>query len=216
MTNVLIVEDERLVSQALGSYVNSATDRYKLVQIIKNADDAELVLLKEKIDLIVMDICTMHSNGLTVAKRLKQKYPDIKIIIVTSTVLIFSLDDAREAHIDSFWHKEASNEMFLEVMDRTMAGESIYIDEMPNVHIGNCPSSKLSFRELETLYWLLKLSKVSQVAEKMYITEDGVKKHIKEIKRKTGINNTGELLREVVKVKLILPDYIEEGIFKNV
>ena len=38
------------------------------------------------------------------------------------------MNKAREIGIESFWYKEASKETILEVMDRTMAGESVYPD----------------------------------------------------------------------------------------
>lgn len=152
MTNVLIVEDERMASEALCSYVTSAPDRYTLVTTIRNADDAELVCLRRKIDLIIMDICTLASNGIEAAAAIKKKHPDIKVIIVTSTVDTKFLEQARENGMESFWHKEASFEAFVDVMDRTMAGESVYLDEMPDVMIGFCPSHEFRKRQLETVY----------------------------------------------------------------
>lgn len=215
MTNVLIVEDERLTADAFSAYIASAPDRYRLCKVIRNAADAELVLLREKIDLVIMDICTSGSNGLEIAKTLKQKYPEVKIIIVTSTLMLFSLEEARAAGIDSFWHKESSDEYFLEVMDQTMAGEHIYLSEMPDVMIGCAKSGELSLRQLQTLYYLIKLRKIADVAEKMKCSVNGVNKHIKEIKDLTGIYDTSELLRIVEMKKLILPDYMDEEVFQS-
>lgn len=215
MTNVLIVEDERLTADAFKAYILSAPERYRIVRVIRNAVDAELVLLKEKIDLIIMGICTMDSSGLEVSKKLKQKYPETKIIIVTSTFMLFSLEEAKAAGIESFWHKEVSEEYFLEVMDRTMAGEHVYLSEMQDVMIGCCSCRELSLRQLQTLYYLIKVKKVSAVAEKMKCSEAGIRKHISEIKDLTGIYDTGELLRMVEKEKLILPDFMDEEVFRS-
>ena len=84
MTKVLIVEDQKMAQENMEAIVQSSAD-YILAGTISNAADAELVCMHKPVDLILMDVCTeLNSNGLDAAQRIKQKYPDIKIIIVTS------------------------------------------------------------------------------------------------------------------------------------
>lgn len=69
MINVLIVEDERLVQEAFKKYIESRSDKYKLIDSIINADNAEIICLNQKIDLILMDVCASNnSSGLEAAK----------------------------------------------------------------------------------------------------------------------------------------------------
>lgn len=60
------------------------------------------------------------------ACEIKKFRPEVKIIAVTSMPETSWLTRAREIGIDSFWYKEASKETILQVMDRTMSGESVY------------------------------------------------------------------------------------------
>ena len=64
------------------------------------------------------------SNGLDAAARNKKNRPDVRIIAVTSMPEVSWMKKAREIGIESFWYKEVSKETILDVMDRTMKGES--------------------------------------------------------------------------------------------
>lgn len=53
--------------------------------------------------------------------------------------------------MDSFWYKDGHKDDILDVMERTMAGENIYPDETPLVHIGNTTNHEFTERELDVL-----------------------------------------------------------------
>lgn len=108
--------------------------------------------MTHQIDLILMDVCTaMNVSGLEAAEKIKSRFPNIKIIIITSQPECSFIDRARAAGVESFWYKTASAEEILTVMDRTMAGESIYPDNTPSLKLGVADSDKFSDRELEVL-----------------------------------------------------------------
>ena len=97
MINVMVVEDQAMPRQLFESIIASS-GRYSLVHSIKNADMADIYCEKSEIDLILMDVCTaMNSSGLEATKRIKSKYPAIKIIIVTSMPEVSFIKRAREA-----------------------------------------------------------------------------------------------------------------------
>lgn len=208
MTNVLIVEDERLASGMLAQMVNSASDRYNLVDMIKVAAGAEMYCIKGGVDLILMDICTAgNSSGLEAAAKIKSRYPKVKIIITTSAPEYRFIKMAKDAGVESFWYKEYSDEDLLDIMGRTVAGESVYPSEQPDIPIGCASSYEFTPKELETLYWLIKLGSVKLIAEKMNISVAGVDKHIRELKDKTGCSTTTELALLAHSTKLVLPEY---------
>lgn len=208
MTNVLIVEDERLASEMLMQYVASASGRYSLVDSIKTAADAELFCLRRQVDLILMDVCTAgNSSGLDVAAKIKAQFPGVKIVIITSAPEYRFIEKARRAGAESFWYKEWSEEDLLTVMDKTVAGESVYPDQTPEVLFGCATSYEFTPKELETLYWLVKVGSVKAIAEKMGISVAGVNKHIMDLKDKTGCKKTMDLALLAHSSKLILPEY---------
>lgn len=208
MTNVLLVEDERLASEMLCHYIKEAGDRYHLVEAIRNADDAELYCHRTQVDAILMDVCTAgNASGLDAAKRIKEQFPHTKIVIITSAPEYRFIDKAKGAGVESFWYKDADSEELISVLDRTVAGESIYPENAPSVDFGFADSSVFTDKELETLYWLVKVGSISIISQNMGISVDGVNKHIRDLKEKTGIRNTNQLAIAARGSRLVLPDY---------
>ena len=71
--------------------------------------------------------------------------------------------------MDSFWYKEAEQETILDVMDRTMAGESVYPDSPPAVMLGLAKSSEFTERELEVLRIITTGATNGAVAEELAV-----------------------------------------------
>ena len=157
--NVLIVEDDPM-ARKLFEIILESSGRYHLEASIESASLAEFYCMTNPIDLILMDVCTaLHASGLDAAARVKEKYPQIKIIIVTSQPECDFIDRARLGGVDSFWYKDPSEDILLEIMDRTMAGESIYPDTTPMLKLGMASSIEFTPRELEVLRELTSISK---------------------------------------------------------
>ena len=195
-TRVMIVDDKYISRQLFALYIQ-ASEKYELVRQVESASLADAFVLKEPIDLILMDILMNDgSNGLDAAEKIKKKRPNIKIIAVTSMPESSWINRAKSIGIDSFWYKEVSKETIIEIMDRTMAGESVYPDTIPVVQIGNIRSSEFTDREIEVLRVMIKGISNAEIAKELGITENTVKQHIKHMMEKTGCKSRTELAIE--------------------
>ena len=206
MYNVMVVEDQAMPRQLFEAFI-SMSDRFNLVHSIKNADMADIYCEQSKIDLILMDVCTeLNSNGLEAAERIKQKHPEIKIIIVTSMPEVSYLERAKAIGVDSFWYKEVSEEPILELMDRTMAGESIYPDSTPAVSFGNIKSTDLSKREIQVLREVIMGFTNAEIAERLNLSQHTVRDYIQVIMEKTGYRTRTELAVKARETGIIITD----------
>lgn len=195
-TRVMIVDDQYISRQLFALYIQ-ASEKYELVRQVESASLADAFVLKEPIDLILMDILMNDgSNGLDAAEKIKKKRSNIKIIAVTSMPESSWINRAKSIGIDSFWYKEVSKETIIEIMDRTMAGESVYPDTIPVVQIGNIRSSEFTDREIEVLRVMIKGISNAEIAKELGITENTVKQHIKHMMEKTGCKSRTELAIE--------------------
>lgn len=193
---VMIVDDQFIARKLFEMYLESS-EKYEMIYSVETAAFADTFVLKNKIDLVLMDILmTDGSNGLDAAARIKKNCPNIKIIAVTSMPETSWLDKAKEIGIESFWYKEASKETILEVMDRTMAGESVYPDCTPKVRIGLANSTEFTDRELEVLRIMTTGAANASIAEELDISENTVKNHIRHMMEKTGCKSRTELAIE--------------------
>ena len=193
MYSVMIVDDQKISRHLFEMYVNAAPD-FELVYSVPSAGVADIYLLRSTVDLVVMDILMNDgSNGLKAAEKIKALYPEIKIIAVTSMPEYSWMKEARRIGIESFWYKETEESTILDVMRRTMAGESVYPDAAPSVKLGNVRSTDLTERELEVLKIITTGATNADVAKALNISEYTVKSHVRNMLEKTGYRSRTEL-----------------------
>ncbi|MBQ6164994.1 MAG: response regulator transcription factor [Clostridia bacterium] len=192
-TRVMIVDDQAISRHFFELTVNGS-DRYETVFSISSAFAADLCLLKKKVDLVLLDIMMNDGfNGLDAAQKLKQTDPGVKIIAVTSMPEYSWIRRAKEIGIESFWYKETDEVSILEVMDRTVAGESVYPTLAPSVRLGNACREDFTERELEVLRELSTGKTNLEAAQALGISEYTVKTHVRQLLQKTGLNSRTEL-----------------------
>ena len=206
MIRVLLVEDDPMARQLLEIYVNKS-ENYELAGSVESALFAEVFCRTHPIDVILMDVCTaMNANGIDAARDIKKHLPQIKIIIITSQPECSFIDRARDAGVDSFWYKSSSAAEIITVMDRTLAGESIYPDSTPVLKLGDAISERFSERELEVLRLVVAGETDAVIAEKLFISVATVKTHIQNMKNRTGFRNRTELAVKARESGLVIYD----------
>lgn len=205
MKQVMIVEDQRMTRENMERTL-ADSGKYAHAASVNGADVALAVCKRQPVDLILMDVCTTgNKDGIEATAEIKKKYPDIKIIIVTSMVEVSFLKRAKAAGADSFWYKNTSPEMLIDVIDRTMDGESIFPDKTPSVKLGLADSTELTPREIEVLRLVCEGLEYSEIAENLNIAERTVKYHISNILSKTGFSNKTRLAIAATNQKFIIP-----------
>jgi len=190
---VLIADDQKMVRQMFETAVKSSPD-YEIAGMAQTADEAVQICCEQEIDLVLMDVVLgFGRDGLDAAKQIKQERPEVKILLVTSMPETTYIDRAKEIGVDSFWHKEVQEQPLLEIMNKTMAGESVYPTEMPVIIFGNTVSTSLTKRELEVLRELVGGSSNAKIASALGISERSVKQHISDMLAKTGFKSRLQL-----------------------
>lgn len=190
---VMIVDDQSVSRHLLEMYVEHS-EGFELSCSIASAVAADVYLLKNDVNLILMDILMSDgSNGLDAAERIKKSYPEIKIIAVTSMPEFSWMERAKSVGVDSFWYKEAEEQTILEVMELTMQGKSVYPGNAPEVVLGMASSKEFTTRELEVLQIITTGATNQEVAERLGISEYTVKTHVRNMLAKTGYASRTEL-----------------------
>ncbi len=203
-TKVMIVDDQA-ISRHFFELVVNGSGRYEVVFSVSSAYAADVYLLKKKVDLVLMDILMNDgSNGLDAAQKLKKRAPGVKIIAATSMPEYSWMQRARQIGIESFWYKEADEVSILDVMDRTMAGESVYPALTPVVRLGNAVREDFTNRELQVLAEITTGKSNLMVAEALGVSENTVKAHVRALLQKTGFSSRTELAIEARVVGIAL------------
>ena len=186
--------DDQYLARGFFEGLVRMSGRYELAASLSGAEQAIAFCDEHPADLVLMDVMMKHGlDGLTCARSIKASHPEVKIILTTSTAEAEWIDKARRAGIDSFWFKEYSEVSLTEVMDRTMNGESVYPDSLPNPEFGFGRKADLTEREQEVLRELTRNYTNEEIAQHLHISVNTVRIHIQHMLEKTGYKNRIEL-----------------------
>ena len=144
-------------------------------------------------------------SGLDAAARIRESFPEIRIVVVTSMPDAMFMQRAREIGVDSFWHKEVQAAPMLEVLDRTMAGERVWPESPPVTELGFAKSTEFTGRELEVLRLLAEGQTDKEIAEALYVSVTTVRYHVGNLMSKTGFSSRTELAVKAVRSGITIP-----------
>ena len=194
MTYKIMIVDDQFVSREMFKLYISQCPEYEVVYCIDTAMFADTYVLNTKLDLVIMDILMKDgSNGLDAAEKIKKLKPELKIIAVTSMPEVSWMDRAKGIGIESFWYKEVSEKTILEIIERTLNGESIYPIKTPEVKLGMTKSTDLTPREIQVLRLLTTGVENDEIADSLGISLNTVKTHIQHLLDKTGFASRTQL-----------------------
>lgn len=206
MAYQVMIVDDQTVPRQLFERIIAASDRYETAVSLDTAKVAYAWCAKLHIDLILMDVVMNDGySGLESAARIKEAFPSIKIIIVTSMPDAFFMKRAREIGVDSFWYKEVQAVPMLEVMDRTMAGEHIWPDNPPVTTLGLAKSIDFTDRELDVLRLLAEGMTDKEIADALFVSVTTVRYHVGNLMGKTGFSSRTELAVKAVRSGITIP-----------
>lgn len=207
-TNRIIIVDDELISRGFMEMLVKPMKNYQIEAALPYAKDVMLWCEEHQPpDLVIMDVMMEKGiDGLTAAEQLKQKYPQTKIILATSMVDTAFLNKAREAGVESFWFKTCANLPLTDVMDRTMAGESVYPEDAPSVMLGDLPANELTPQQRNLLRLMIDGLSNREIGEKMYISQSTVKAHLDELMRRTGIHSRISLVAKASRLGVVVSD----------
>ncbi len=208
MTRILIVDDSRQSQFFLKSIIETDSN-LSVVATIASAANAEMYCLGRTVDLILMDICTAdNASGLVAAKKIKENYPEIRVIMVTSMPEHSFLGKAREAGCEGFWYKEYGEEDILTVIHQVMEGKKVFPKETPAISVGLAKSTEFTEREYEVVQMLADGLSRQEIADRLDISPRTVRFYIEELKTKTGHEDTMKMVADFVEQKLIINNLI--------
>lgn len=204
LPNILIADSAR-VEREIFTEILTQSRRYHVVDAVDSADEAAEICLSGNVDIVVMDeMSSGGMDGFAAAARIKSRRPSVRMILMTSACDDALPERARAAGADSFWYKNHSRESFIEIVDRTGAGESVYPDVEPDGRIGNALRSDFGQTELTILRAMMNGRTAEKIASEIGMSADGVRYHIKSMLKKTGLPSRVALMVSAARCGIIV------------
>src|SRR5690625_1215557 len=207
MWRVLIVDDQSIVRQGLKVMLEQ-DEQIKVTAEAGNGKEA-INLLEENnlIDLILMDVRMPEMNGMEVTRVIKERWPDIKILILTTfNDEQYALETLKDG-ASGFILKSADSERLIRAVYSTMEGnlpihEEVAAKVIPNLlqrrPSGEVPTN-LTEREIEIIERVGQGKTNKEIAEELFLSIGTVKNHITIILQKLQLRDRTQLAIFAVK-----------------
>ena len=210
--SVVIVEDQQMPKTLFSHYINSSNHFYLQIAI-ENASIADIVCTKMPVDLILMDVVTENGeSGLVAAEKIKKKFPNIKIIIVTSMPECSYIKRAKKIGVEGFWYKEINEQPILSIMEKVIKGEIVYPEQLQPVKVGLASSNEFTEKELIILRLILGGYSNVEIAQKLGVSAGVIKNHVANMLLKTGFRSRTQLAVRARETGLVILDKTDDEI----
>lgn len=202
---VMIVEDDQEIRNSFTLIVNSS-QKFTVVNAYGNCEDAISNILRDKPEIVLMDIELPGMNGIQGTKIIKDKSPHIDIIMVSvyeDSELVF---EALKAGASGYITKSSNYMELLSALEEIMKGGAPMSSRIARMVIDNFhvnPNSPLTKRETEILQLISEGKTYTQISEELFISKETSKTHIKNIYSKLQVNSKSEAIAKANLEKLI-------------
>ena len=185
MIKLLLVDDQKILLEGL-EQIFTPLDDMDVVGSLLLSELAEEACARLMPDLVLMDICMEgRTSGIQICARLKARFPELRIVLMTGMQEVSFLTRAKEAGADSFIYKESSGEAFVSCIRATMRGKKIFPDLHGTYNFGNA-DIPLTKREFAILQQICHNKTYDEIADALGITKRTVHFHVSNMLSKTG------------------------------
>ncbi len=212
---VLIVDDHAVFRRGIQQILEAEDD----IEVVGEASDGEEGLLKAEEtmpDVVLMDVKMPNRSGIETARAMKETNPNAKILMLTVSDEESDLYEAIKAGASGYLLKEISIEEVANAVRAVHLGQSLISPSMASKLLSEfqtmvqkgtdrpgAPTPKLTPRELEVLKLVATGSNNRDIAKELFISENTVKNHVRNILEKLHLHSRMEAVVYAVREKML-------------
>jgi NarL family two-component system response regulator LiaR len=203
---VMLVDDHSVVRSGLGAFLSMFPD-LELVGEAENGADAVVRCASLKPDVILMDLMMPGTDGVTATGLIHQKYPKVRIIVLTSFQENTLVERALKAGATGYLMKNVSaNELAIAIRSAQQGNMTLCLEAteaLIHARIQRNEIDELTEREREVLKLMVEGLNNAQIADRLVISLSTVKFHIGNILMKLGVENRVNAVTLAMQKKLV-------------
>src|SRR6201984_2833714 len=185
---ILSVDDHPLLREGLAAIINNQQDMLLVAQA-SNAEEAIQQYRKHQPDITLMDLRLPDKSGIDAMIAGRAEFPDAHVIMLTTFEGDVEIQRAREAGARGYMIKSMPPKELVEVIRQVHAGKKRIPAQLAAQLAEHMSDDNLTAREIEVLSQIAGGNRNRDIAEKLFITEETVKVHIKHIMEKLGASD---------------------------
>ena len=200
--SIYIADDHQMITDGLNSFFKNE-ENYFVKGTFYDGNSVLKAIKNTLPDILITDIKMPGISGIELVKKIKRDYPSIKVLVLSMFNESYLVRDISEAGADGYILKNTGKEELFRALDTILDGKKYYGIEVMNTLLNRVSRQKegnmseiapLTFREKDILKHLVKGKTSKQIADAIHISIHTIDTHRKNIMRKTGTHNIGELI----------------------
>lgn len=206
--NILIIEDHALTRFALSTSLKEE-DFINRIFEAKDAYEGYEILSREKIDVILMDLGLPGVDGISATNEIRKKFPDIKIIVITSHNEEKEVQKCMQTGINAYCSKDIKPDKLI-VLIKDVINGAIWFDPSISKYILNMTKDapeeikketvyNLTSKEMMVLNLLAEGNSNLEIAKKLNISVNTTKVHVCSILQKLSVDDRTQAAVKALK-----------------
>ncbi|MBI2257408.1 MAG: response regulator transcription factor [Flavobacteriia bacterium] len=208
MAKIVIVDDHLIVMESL-QYLIEDEGKHQVVAKFPLAQEFLIELKAGNLyfEILILDVKLPDLSGIEVAKIMREKFPEIKVILLSQYKnKDFVLAGLQEG-VMSYLLKSCSGEELIKAIEVVSNNLTFLSQEIATIVVKNHNSSKITFnlteREREILELIVFGFSNKQIAQKLCIETDGVEYHKRNLRQKLKVNKSVELAVKAIELGFV-------------
>lgn len=194
---IAIIDDHLLFLKGLRMLLEQDGD-FEIVHAYDNYSDLLKNIKLQEPDILITDISMPEINGIELSKMVRQIYPSIKILVMSSYSNMMSPKD-----VDGYLLKDTDSEVLIESIKKIVRNnDKVFYKDFQTVKF-DFNKNIVSKREKEIIDFISKGFTTDEIAEKLCISKHTVETHRKNIFNKLHVNNIAALVKTSITLGLI-------------
>ena len=189
---VLLIDDHPLMRRGIKQLVE-LDDNFEVIADVGSGAEGISVALQTSPDLIILDLNMKGLSGLDTLKGLRAEGVDARIVILTVSDAKNDIFALMDAGADGYLLKDTEPDTLLEQLKAIAQGEVILSDSIKNLLLERehrqDPMDSLTEREMDVLRLIATGLSNKQIAGQLFISEETVKVHIRNLLRKLNVHS---------------------------
>ena len=187
----------------------NSSNTINVIANCKNGQEVLDTLKTQKADLLILDINMPVMDGITLTKKIKKLYPEIKILMLSMYEEKYIINKALKAGADGYISKNSGKKEIITAIGSAIKGERFVSDTQSKFIQSSIKNNDrqlknitLTSREQEILKLISEEVGNSEIALTLDISKRTVETHKKNMILKLGVTNTVGLIKIAIKNKL--------------
>jgi two-component system, NarL family, response regulator LiaR len=204
---VMLVDDHSMVRRGLATFLK-VFDDLQMVGEAENGEDAVRLCAEFKPDVILMDMVMPEMDGASATRIIRQQFPEVQILGLTSFKEGALVKNALEAGAIGYLLKDVSADELARAIRSAHAGRATLSPEAAQALVQNAnqppaPGLDLTEREIEVLALLVEGLNNTQIAGKLNVSPSTVKSHVSNILSKLGVASRTEAVTLALRHRIL-------------